>query len=155
MKNRDKTWRQILEECDEADPSGELSWMYVTALRGPDIMTAITGDIKRLFTCPLRGKLIGAPFATVGSYEELSLERIEDIIMGLGLFEYPESPIIKFDHYLKHIMLVWRFFHPKVEEVLWQLGTEPLVKKVAREYKQAVDEWLDKDKVVPEKIVIF
>ena len=144
-KNKEKTWKQILKECEDYDSSGRLSWAYVTALRGPDIMVGLASNsfhIKAIFTCPLRGKINEAP--DVRAYGDMSLLYFEEVFNHLNYLDTE----IQYRHYLSHIKSVWRFFNPKVERILEELGNVPDVKELARQYKEAVDEWLESENLI-------
>ncbi len=141
-KNKEKTWKQILKECEDYDPSGRLSWAYVTALRGPDIAESFAPSIMLVFTCPLRGKASGC-LPDVTSYILLPHD-FEEVFNHLN---YRDTEI-RYRHYLSHIKSVWRFFNPKVERILEELGNVPDVKELARQYKEAVDEWLESENLI-------
>ena len=145
-KNKERTWMELLKACMDYKP--DRLWIYVTALRGPDIMEDDNDYIKETFTCPLRGK--ARYLEDVDTYQGLSPEEIE----GTFLTIYKNKD--RYQHYLMHIRDIWSYFYPKVANVLnallihgdWQ---ENEIKNLSKEYKQYVDEWLESEEIFMEK----
>ena len=127
-------------------------------MRRPDII-APERYLKAVFTCPLRVK--SQVFTDAIDYwEQLSLHHFETVFLYLG----DEKKRYQYLHYLEHIRLAWSYLSPKVADVLDKLIGESslseelndrelayryeVYKKLACEYKEYVDEWLNSEKAV-------
>ena len=144
-KNKERTWMELLKACMDYKPDmfHNRLWIYVTALRGPDIDDE-EGYVKMTFTCPLRVK--ARYLDDVDAYQGLSLEEIE----GTFLTIYKNKD--KYQHYLMHIRDIWSYFHPRVADALNAFLIhgdlqDDEIKNLARKYKQHVDEWLENKEI--------
>lgn len=137
MKNRDKEWKQIVQELLRAGRE-VAAWDYITALRGPDI--PCKWPVKTVFTAPLRVRSMHQVVQNAADFERLSPKSIAEAFRFVC--EYRDKLL----HYLTHVESAWRALHGKVSFLLRGLMSfmppEDLESQ-AREYKKLVDEWLD------------
>jgi len=142
MKNRDKEWKQIVQELLEAGRE-VAAWDYVTALRGPDV--PCQWPVKTVFTGPLRCKSMHQVVANATDFKRLSPE---NMIEALRFVREHRQELL---HYLVHTESAWRTLHRRVSFLLRGLiSLEPLedLESWAKEYKALVDEWLDRESVI-------
>ena len=133
-KNIDKTWRDIIREI-EKDP--DVLWHYITALRGPDV--GVDSDVKVVFTCPLRGRCIQA----LGVEEFLRFVKEEgDVVQVFTLLLRRRREL---NHYIQHVISVWKDFYPSIARVLEDVFFEEKIKPKdgADQYVKLVNEWLE------------
>ena len=142
MRNRDKEWKQIVQELLEAGRE-VAAWDYVTALRGPDV--PCQWPVKTVFTGPLRCKSMHQVVANATDFKRLSPE---NMIEALRFVREHRQELL---HYLVHTESAWRTLHRKVSFLLRGLVsfTSPEdLESWAREYKTFVDEWLDRENAI-------
>ena len=142
MKNRDKEWKQIVQELCGAGRE-VAAWDYVTALRGPDV--PCQWPVKTVFTGPLRCKSMHQVVANATDFERLSPESIAEA------FRFACEHRQELLHYLVHTESAWRTLHRKVSFLLRGLiSFEPPedLESWAKEYKALVDEWLDRENAI-------
>jgi len=138
-KNKDKTWRDIIREIEKDD--GVL-WLYITALRGPDVDLPY---VKEIFTCPLRGRCVQA----LDVEEYLALTE-EIVIKGFTIVLDNKQ---KLSHYIYHIQAIWnRFYTPiahLLEEVFFRGNIAPITG--ATHYVKLLNEWHENKNVIIEE----
>jgi len=139
MNNKNKNWRQIVQELLEAGLEAA-AWDYVTALRGPDVPCEWL--VKATFTGPLRCEDTRQVVVSASDFRRLSLESIVEA--SRFACEHREELL----HYLMHVESAWRTLHRKVSFLLDKLirfiPPEDL-RSWAKEYKTLVNEWLDRE----------
>ncbi len=139
MKNKNKDWKQIVQELLEAGLEAA-AWDYVTALRGPDVPCEWL--VKAAFTGPLRCEYTHQGVTDASDFRRLSLESIVEA--SRFTCEHREELL----HYLIHVESAWRTLHRKVSLLLRGLiSIEPLedLRSWAKEYRALVNEWLDRE----------
>jgi len=142
MKNRDKEWKQIVQELLAAGRE-VAAWDYVTALRGPDV--PCEWFVKTVFTAPLRGKSMHQVVTNTTDFERLSPGSVAEA------FKFACEHRRKLLHYLVHTESAWRTLCRKVSLLLRGLisFTPPEdLESWAKEYKALVDEWLDRENAI-------
>lgn len=137
MKNRDKEWKQIVQELLEAGRE-VAAWDYITALRGPDVQCK--WSVKTVFTGPLRVRSMYQVVQNASDFERLSPGSIAEA------FRFVCEHRDELFHYLTHVECAWRALHGKVSFLLRRLMSfippEDLESQ-AKEYRALVKEWLD------------
>ncbi len=139
MKNKNKDWKQIVQELLEAGLEAA-AWDYVTALRGPDVPCEWL--VKATFTGPLRCECTCQGVTNASDFRRLSLESITEA----SKFAYERRHELL--HYLMHVESAWRVLHRKVSFLLRGLVSfEPPEdsRSWAKEYRALVNEWLDRE----------
>ena len=149
-KNRDKTWKEIIQELF---PKSSTLWLYVTVLRGPDVI-GFCYTVKTIFTCPLRGKCVYAQ--GVDEFNYLSIEKVE-----AGFIDAYKNRE-KLYHYFQHLTAVWDKFYPPLGKLLTEIflpgsaielpkdSEEERLKEIAAQYMELLDQWFERESVLME-----
>jgi len=143
MKNKEKTWLEILNELRAKNPQEVV--FYASALRGPDIECLESAVVKTVFTSPLRGKGAGFGWEDASHFLELPLTVIE------RTFEFVGKHKRDYEHYLNHIKFAW-----------YALGRQDIAliiagiwgeheKESAKKYAEKVKDWLESEEAFQPK----
>jgi len=139
MKNKDKDWKQIVQELLEAGLE-VAAWDYVTALRGPDVPCKWL--VKVVFTGPLRCEDTRQVIVSASDFRRLSPESVVEA--SWFACEHRQELL----HYLMHVESAWRTLHKKVsillDRLICSISPEDL-RSWAKEYRMLVNEWLDRE----------
>ena len=138
MKNKEKTWFQIVEEL-RSRASREI-WFYITALRGPDQEELCTPLFKEVFTCPLRAK--GDARVNADNCYDFPDRSPQYVVHA---FVQARKHFYSFEHYFAHVKFAWYALGRQDIAMIISKLSDPLEDevKLAKEYVKRVKEWLE------------